>query len=183
LTPEEESVSRHYGITVDRILSSPAHNYFTRPRFTPGRAPALEHEAILLQPGRGIAGDRFEHSRYPLTFFSREVADLVAKARGRSVDTALFRRNIIVSGINLCELIGERFRIGGVLFEGIGHCAPCPWMDAVIGKGTYTLMKGRGGLRARILGGGRLRCGENVLTCEKQLTREPAEPVLTRRLP
>jgi hypothetical protein len=181
--PEEVAIRRRYGITVDRILTSPAHNYFTHPRFTPGRALSLEHDAVLLQHGRGIAGDRFEHSRYPLTFFSREVAELIADFCGRSLDTALFRRNIIVGGINLCELIGERFRIGGVLFEGIGHCAPCLWMDAVFGKGTYTLMKGRGGLRVRVLGGGMLRCGENVLTCEKQLTLEPADPAITRRLP
>lgn len=173
----------HYGISVERILSSPEHNYFTRPRFTPGDAPTIEHESILLHSGRGIGGDRFERSRYPITLFSREVAELVAHSHGKAVDTALFRRNIIVSGVNLGELIGERFRLGEVLLEGISHCAPCPWMDAVIGKGSYALMRGRGGLRVRVVGGGVLQCGETLLTCEKHLSLDPADPVLKPKLP
>lgn len=181
--PEGAGMTYRYEVTVERILSSPAHNYFTRPRFEPGDTASVDHLSVPLQSGRGIAGDRFEHSRYPITLFSREVADLIEEAHGRSIDAALFRRNIVVSGINLSELVGVRFRLGGVLFEGVGHCAPCLWMDAAIGKGTYALMRGRGGLRAGVVEGGLLQRGTTLLACGKTLTMKPAASAPKRRLP
>lgn len=172
-----------YPITLHHIYSSPEHNYFTRPRYEIGDAPRIDHESVRLDPGSGIPGDRFYRSRYPVTFFSSEVCDAVSEAQGVRIDPALFGRNIIVSGVNLCELIGETFAIGDIRFEGLSHCAPCTWMDAAIGKGTYALMRGRGGLRAKVLQGGTLRRGENRLTCAKTLERDPVEPMPLRRLP
>lgn len=172
-----------YEVTVGPIFSSPAHNYFTRPKFEIGDAPHITHEQVFMQRGRGISGDRFERSRYPVTFFAAEVADLIAEAHGVTVDVALFRRNILIRGVNLNDLIAQQFRIGEVLFEGVSHCAPCPWMDAAIGKGTYALMKGRGGLRAKVIEGGTLYCGEQVLQCATSLESDLAASSFRRRLP
>ncbi len=173
----------HYPVTIHRLLSSPEHNYFTRPKFEAGHAPATEHTRLLLEPGRGIAGDRFETGRYPITFFSLEVAQMMEGPLGKTLDTADFRRNIIISGVNLCELIGRRFRIGGVIFEGLAHCNPCTWMNAVIGEGAYALMKGRGGLRARVVEGGTLTLGETTLQSDTILANDPLAPKQVASLP
>lgn len=172
-----------YAVTLHRLFSSPAHHYFTRPKFERGGAPTYEHQEILLQAAKGISGDRFEHGRYPLTFFSLEVAQLMEESMGRSIDVRDFRRNIIISGINLCELIGKHFTIGDVTFEGIAHCNPCTWMNAVIGEGAYALMKGRGGLRARVIDGGRLALGSQTLCSETPLFKTAITPLTTIRLP
>ena len=104
-------------------------------------------------------------------------------ALDKALDVADFRRNIIISGVNLCELIGRRFIVGEVHFEGMAHCNPCTWMNAMIGEGAYTLMKGRGGLRARVIEGGELALGETLLQSDTMLIKEPATPMTISRLP
>ena len=148
---------------IHHIFSSPEHNYFTREKFDIGVSVTLEHNSVKLQEGRGIKGDRFEFSTYPITLFSLEVAEEVCRELELPLDVKLFRRNIIISGVHLNSLIGEEFTLGGIKFRGLAHCAPCPWMNAVMKKGAYALMRGRGGLRVELISGGVLECGETFL--------------------
>ena len=53
--------------------------------------------------------------------------------------------------------IGKEFEIQGVRFEGVCECSPCSWMNTALGPGAEEWLKGRGGLRARILTDGVLR--------------------------
>ena len=75
-----------------------------------------------------------------------------------------FRRNLIVSGVNLAEWKFRRFRLQGVEFAGSQECTPCEWMDRVIAQGARCFLKAnfRGGLRARIVTSGTLRASERV---------------------
>lgn len=173
----------NYPVVIHHLFSSPAHNYFTRPKFDVGEAPAVNHQELSLQPLKGITDDRFEHGRYPLTFFSLEVAEFMEKELDRKIDISDFRRNIVISGINLCELIDRQFRIGAVLFEGMAHCNPCPWMNAVIDKDAYALMKGRGGLRARVVEGGRLGLGQQMLQSDLPLVKTALTALMYNKLP
>jgi len=172
-----------YPVLLHHFFTSPKHNYFTRPKFEVGQAPTLSHQELHFTEGKGIAGDRFEESLYPVTFFSLEVAEAIEEAFEREIDIKLYRRNITISGVNLCELIGKQFYVGEVLFEGMAHCNPCTWMDAVIEKRTYRLMKGRGGLRAKVLKGGTLSLGKVTLQTDTILTKDPAEAMILSRLP
>jgi MOSC domain-containing protein YiiM len=71
---------------------------------------------------------------------------------------------VIVSGMHLPELVGTRFCIQGVEFEGVQECKPCRWMDRVVADGAQEFMKAefRGGLRARILTDGVIECTADV---------------------
>jgi hypothetical protein len=150
-------------ISVSHIYSSVDHHYFTREKFDIGMAPTFEHERVELEPGHGIKGDRFEFSKYPLTFISEEVMREVCRTLEIEYRPLLFRRNIVISGINLNQFIGKRFRIGEVEYEGIEHCSPCTWMNAVMKKGAYKLMIGRGGMRAKVIKSGFITRGANTL--------------------
>ncbi len=172
-----------YPVTIHKLFSSSRHNYFTRPKFEIGDAPTASHDSLFLIAGRGIIGDRFENGLYPITFFSLEIAQELEKSFPKATDITLFRRNIIISGINLCELIGKRFHIGEVEFEGMAHCNPCPWMNTVFGKGAYAQMKGRGGLRAKVVTGGELSLGETLLYSDTILVKEAITPLQISRLP
>lgn len=180
---KSESRGFSYPVTIHKLFSSPQHNYFTHPKFEVGDAPTTEHQSLNLAKNRGIAGDRFEHGRYPITFFSLEVAKAMENALDKAIDVSDFRRNIIISGVNLCELIGRHFTVGGVHFEGMAHCNPCTWMNAVIGQGAYGLMKGRGGLRARVIKGGEIALGETLFQSDTILIKEPVTPMTISRLP
>ena len=83
----------------------------------------------------------------------------------RSVPATL-RRNLVVSGLPLVALKGRRFRIGEAVFEGTGDCDPCSRMEAALGPGGYNAMRGHGGLCARVLQGGRISLGDDVLPLE-----------------
>ncbi len=61
------------------------------------------------------------------------------------------------------------------------HCAPCTWMNAVMKKGAYRLMAGRGGLRAKVIKGGSLRRGTNTLITDDDF--ELLDPLLARKRP
>jgi MOSC domain-containing protein YiiM len=53
-------------------------------------------------------------------------------------------------------LIGKEFSIQEIEFRGIEESSPCYWMDQAFHPGAQAALKGRGGLRARILTTGTL---------------------------
>lgn len=116
--------------------------------------------------GMGLRGDRYfgykPDFKGQVTFLD---AGLVQAVRERfakpDLSGSVFRRNLIVRGIDLGEWVGRRFRFQGIEFEGSEECKPCYWMDAAVGPGAEEFLKAdhRGGLRARILSDGVLRVG------------------------
>jgi MOSC domain-containing protein YiiM len=81
----------------------------------------------------------------------------VCQALAVGAQPAASRRNVITEGMDLNLLVGKRFTLQGVEFEGVCECKPCYWMDQAIAPGAETALQGRGGLRARILTDGKLR--------------------------
>ena len=67
------------------------------------------------------------------------------------------RRNVITRGVDLNLLIGKKFEVQGVAFEGTSECSPCHWMNQAIARGAEAALHGRGGLRAKILTDGLIR--------------------------
>ena len=65
--------------------------------------------------------------------------------------------------VDLNELIGQDFEIQGVAFHGTEECRPCYWMDRAIAPGAEEFLKGRGGLRARILNDGQIRSTAQIV--------------------
>ena len=122
----------------------------------------VELDRIECVAGRGIKGDRFfdykENYKGQITFFSQEVfEDLVRVLHIQDKDTSVFRRNVIISGVDLTTLFEAEFEMQGVRFRGMGECKPCYWMDQAFGPGAEQALQGRGGLRAVILTDGVLR--------------------------
>ena len=79
---------------------------------------------------------------------------------GLTKSPGVLRRNVIVSGVDLMELIGADFELQGVRFHGTAHCKPCSWMNIAFAPGAEQFLADRGGLRARILSDGQIRVGE-----------------------
>lgn len=118
--------------------------------------------------GFGLEGDRFYGYRPDykgqVTFFKWET--LLAAREKFGVPTlapSVFRRNVVVEGIDLDQLLARRFTLGGVEFEGTGEARPCHWMNAVVAPGAEDWLMGRGGLRAKVLTDGKLSVGPVAL--------------------
>ena len=140
---------------------SPGHNYFGRHGQPAGEHPTLEVDEVECVAGSGIRGDRFfgyqEDYKGQITFFAEEVfTELCAHLQLRDRSPADLRRNIITAGVDLNTLIGEEFEVQGIRFFGTRECSPCYWMDQAYAPGTKAFLKGRGGLRAKILTSGPL---------------------------
>ncbi len=149
---------------IRHLFVSPGHNYFGHHGGPPGRHPLLEVAEVECVAGEGLRGDRFfgyrENYKGQITLFAWEV--FLALCRDRAIDAesvspARLRRNVVVEGVELDGLIGRRFTLQGVELEGMEECRPCHWMNQAIGEGAEVWLRGRGGLRCRILTSGPLR--------------------------
>ena len=154
-------------VEICHLYISPAHNFFGHHGREPDDYEAAEVPAIECVIGRGIRHDRFfdyrEDYKGQITFFALEVfEELCAALKLRRCSPALLRRNVIVRDADLNALIGEDFEVQGVTFRGMEECRPCYWMDRAIAPGAENFLKGRGGLRARILTNGTLRSAVNL---------------------
>ncbi|MBB5350741.1 MOSC domain-containing protein YiiM [Haloferula luteola] len=155
--------------TIHQLFTSPGHNFYGHHGGPAGTHESIEHDSIELVAGRGIRGDRFfdykENYKGQITFIDLAVVEAIREhAQAPHLPASAFRRNAVVSNIDLNALIGERFCLNGLLFEGTQECSPCYWMDEATGTdGTEALMKNRGGLRCRILESGILTTGPATL--------------------
>lgn len=149
-------------VEICHIYISSGHNYFGHHERECGAHPSIEVKEAHCLEGRGLEGDRFldfkDDYKGQVTFFAAEVYDDLCRKLG--VDDkppSVFRRNIITRGVDLNSLVGEEFEIQGLRFLGMAECSPCHWMDDAFGPGAEAALKGRGGLRAKILTSGWLR--------------------------
>ena len=133
-------------------------------------APVVIRKQVTLIAESGITDDRYKTSRSggrQVTLIAAEDLAAVAAFLGRDVVVPeVVRRNLVTSGVNLVALKDQRFRIGPVLLEGSGDCAPCSRMEQALGEGGYNAMRGHGGITARIIDGGEVKVGDAVERAE-----------------
>lgn len=130
-------------------------------------APIEVRDEVLAIADKGLHGDRTAGGRgggkRQVTLIQAEHVPVIAALLNRDpLDPQLFRRNLLVRGINLTALRGRRFQIGEAIFLGTGPCAPCSQMEEALGNGAYNAMRGHGGLTAKVLQGGVIRLGDAV---------------------
>jgi MOSC domain-containing protein YiiM len=129
------------------------------------RGPIDVLQTVQLEAGRGVTGDRYSRkdgNRQVTLIGSENLAAISAFLGTGLVDPGVFRRNIVVEGLNLLALKERRFRIGEVILETSGECHPCSRMEEVLGIGGYNAMRGQGGITARVLRGGEIKVGDAV---------------------
>jgi len=153
---------------IRQIFISEGHNYFGHHGRAPDDHPLIDVPQIECVAGHGIRGDRFydyrDDYKGQITFFSLEVFEKLAQHFGLTDKSAgAARRNVVVSGVELNDLIGEEFSIQGVRLRGTAHCKPCYWMDQAIAPGAEKFLEGNGGLRAQILSDGVIAVGDAQL--------------------
>jgi hypothetical protein len=131
-------------------------------------APMEQQGSVVVVPGVGIVGDRYalrtgkwSDPKWPdqeLTLFEAEVA------KELGIEPYVPRRNIVVRGVSLDGLIGTRFRLGDALLAGVRRCDPCRYIQSLTGVPglTKSLAQERGGIRARIIEGGKIRLSDTI---------------------
>jgi MOSC domain-containing protein YiiM len=123
-------------------------------------------ESIKVTKKTGLVGDHFKGNfsvKRQVTLIQQEHLIAVSSILGRKrINPKLTRRNIVVSGINLLSLKHNQFRIGSVILETTGICAPCSRMEENLGVGGYNAMRGHGGITATVIEEGEIKLGDTM---------------------
>ncbi len=144
-----------------QLLASPVHRFEGRPADGPAPAPPGELVTeIRIREGLGIVGDRYfgkpAHRDASVTVIARE-------SLPPGVDLTQVRRNILVSGIAVDDLVGKVLSLdsghGPVRLSVRRRANPCAWMDVTIGPGAFRALRGKGGVRCTPLNDGTLSVG------------------------
>jgi MOSC domain-containing protein YiiM len=149
-------------VEICHLYISVSHNFVGHHGREPDNYPMIEVPEIECVAGRGLRGDRYfdhkENYKGQITFFSLEVFDELRRAlQVDGVPPSAVRRNVFTRKVNLNELIGKDFEVQGIRFHGTEESRPCHWLNGAIAPGAQEFLKGRGGLRAKILTDGTLR--------------------------
>jgi hypothetical protein len=133
--------------------------------------PMREVSTAEAVEGRGLRGDRYERGAgtfsnpggrgYDLTLVEAEALEELS-AKGVELSPIEARRNIVVRGIALDDLIGRRFRVGEVECLGQRRCEPCSHLERLTRPGVLRGLVHTGGLRADVLVGGKIAVGDAV---------------------
>lgn len=135
------------------------------------RLPMQPKDAVDVETGRGIVGDRYHGTRHRhVTVQSRETLDEAARVFGRAVPSELTRRNLTISVGVVPRDPGARIRVGEVLLEVVRVAAPCKLLDDTIGAGAQEALRRRAGTVFRVLEGGTIRVGDPVDLAAEELS-------------
>lgn len=130
----------------------------------PARLEAPEPVSEAEIGADGLAGDHGRAGKRAVTLMQAEHLPAIGAYLGRGpIAPGLLRRNLVVAGLNLAALRGRQLRVGSALLEITGPCAPCSRMEAALGPGGYSALRGHGGWCARVRQPGRIALADAVL--------------------
>jgi MOSC domain-containing protein YiiM len=122
--------------------------------------------------GQGLRGDRYmERNGYwtavdecQVTLIEGEDLDEITTTTDLRVLNGEHRRNLVTRGIDLINLLGQRFQIGEAVLEYDRPRPPCTYIQGLTGQPGLTRSLGRrGGICARVVKSGRIRLQDPIV--------------------
>lgn len=127
------------------------------------RGPMDPRAEAMLVPNQGMEGSVGRSTRRQISILTREAWDAATTELGMTVDPAMRRANMLVSGIELAETRGRVLRLGECRVRIGGELTPCERMDqAALGLQALLVSHWRGGVFGQVLDGGVVRVGDSV---------------------
>ncbi len=130
--------------------------------------PVSDVRAVV---GRGLEGDRYYRNGegtpqgtadQEITLVESEALEAMKRDHGVDISGAQSRRNLLTRGVALNHLVGRTFRAGEATLRGLGLCEPCGHLQKLTKPGVLKGLVHRGGLRAEVVAGGRIRTGDPI---------------------
>ena len=121
----------------------------------------------FLEKNKGIVNDRyynnFKHSMEQVTLIDKVEIDLFNYNIKKNIDYKDFRRNIIVSGLNLTKCINKTILINDVKLKIHEICQPCKYLqDKLKTPELVKLLVNKSGVRAEIITSGFVKVNDRV---------------------
>jgi MOSC domain-containing protein YiiM len=128
-------------------------------------APAIALQSANFVPNVGMEGDyRSRKNRgRQITLIEEEALEAVANVLGIDIPSGASRRQIVVRGMKLNDTYGKKLRVGPLLILVHDRCDPCSNMEKTIGAGACAALEGRGGICGKVIEGGVLKVGDEVV--------------------
>ena len=142
--------------------------------------PMQARASVRALAGRGLEGDRYALGQGSYSKLPRPVArhvSLIAREAMEAANEELIRRglipfgpeetrrNIVLEGVDVYELLGQEFRIGAARLRGSAPTRPCHIPSAAANKAGFAeAYHNRGGIRAEVLSDGVVAIGDLILT-------------------
>lgn len=131
-------------------------------------APMVSRTSVNVEAGIGIIDDRYglgtgawSKTKPPKIRHMSLIESEVIQERTYPAEHT--RRNIVTEGVQLNELVGVQFSIGGVLVRGYELCTPCNRPSQLVGrKGFHVEFDNYGGLRVEVLSDGIISIDSNI---------------------
>jgi MOSC domain-containing protein YiiM len=121
---------------------------------------ALEaRDSVEIVAGQGITGDRYAAGQgagqrgkikdeQQVTLVAAEAIDAACAESGLPITHLLTRRNLLVRGVPLNDLVNKTFRVGEVILSGLQPCDPCGYLEKQTFPSIQQELLQRGGLRS-----------------------------------
>ena len=121
-----------------------------------------------LEKNKGIVNDRyyesFKNKKEQVTLIDIEEINLFNKLVGQDIDYKDFRRNIIVSGFKICEMVGEKIKINNSILKIHEICQPCNYLQKKLNSpNLIKRLLNKSGVRAEILSSGYIGVGSKII--------------------
>ena len=121
----------------------------------------------ILEKGKGIVNDRyygkFKEKKEQLTLINLEEINNFNNKIKQNIEAKDFRRNIIISGINLNELINKKIKINEITLKIHETCQPCKYLQNRLKiPDLVKMLVNKSGVRAEILSSGILSVGDII---------------------
>ena len=130
-------------------------------------SPQQPTKTVRVTASLGLLGDRHAGAS-PVTasFIAAEEIEAFNERTGLQLTAAETRRNIVTRGVDLNQLVGKRFTVGDVAFEGMEPCEPCASLGARLATSEVSPASivreftHRAGLRAYVRSSGEVKIGD-----------------------
>ena len=121
-----------------------------------------------LEKNKGIVNDRyyenFKNKKEQVTLIDIEEINVFNKLVGQDIDYKDFRRNIIVSGFKICEMVGEKIKINNSILKIHEICQPCNYLQKKLNSpNLIKRLLNKSGVRAEILSSGYIGVGSKII--------------------
>ena len=121
----------------------------------------------FLKKDKGIINDRYynnyKNKKEQVTLINVEEINAFNKNIGKNLDYKDFRRNIIISGIDLSKHINKKIIIQNVVLKIHELCQPCNYLQKKLGiSNLVKMLVNKSGVRAEILSSGFISVGNKI---------------------
>ena len=121
----------------------------------------------FLEKNKGIVNDRYynhyKNKKEQVSFINLEEIEAFNNNIRRNIDYKDFRRNIIISGINLSKCINKKIIIQDVILKIHELCQPCNYLQKKLGiPNLVKMLVNKSGVRAEIISSGFISIGDKI---------------------